>query len=338
MLSGLRHLAVGTRGGAFLFRPRQPAETWEMTGYGLYGRSVTSLALGPSAGVFAALERGMLCHTESWEEWRTLYQGLSYPDVYSIAFDSKTDKIYAGTAPAAVFTSVDGGQQWKRSGETSTLSARNGWTNPTPPHRPRLFRLIAHPTKSHCLIGGVQAGGVIVSFDGGTTWRNQKAGLSGQLTDLRLHPEKPERLYATNLLGFHRSDDLGISWRLLNRGLPYIEAQALCVHGIDPERLLLSTKHPTEERSILFSSSDGGESWLVACAELPISEGQVITCLESGGGAYFAGTQCGKVFGSRDGRQWHLVRAELPPIQTLLWVGEVPARQRPPICSQKDRS
>lgn len=331
MLDSLRHLAAGTASGAFLFRPQGRLKEWEMVGYGLYGRCVTSLAADRRGGVFLAVERGMLCYTADWNSWKPLYQGLPYPDVYAVAVDSRTDRLYAGTAPAAVFDSADRGQRWAMSGQTHELAFRNGWTSPDPPHSPRLFRLICHPTLENTLIGGIQAGGVIVSRDGGKTWRNRKAGLSHQLTDLCLHPDRPERLYATNFLGFHRSDDLGETWQLLNHGLPYIEAQALCVHGIDPDRLLLAVNHPTEKLSILFRSNDGGRHWKLAASELPVGEGGLITCLESGGGAFFAGTENGFIFGSRDGSSWELVRAELPAVRTLLWVGEVASKSRLPL-------
>lgn len=332
MLDSLRHLAAGTTSGAFLFRPRGRLKEWEMVGYGLYGRNITSLAADGRGGVFLAIERGMLRYTDDWNEWKPLYKGLPYPDVYSVALDQRTERLYAGTAPAAVFDSRDHGAEWEKSGETFGLSFHNGWTNPDPPHRPRLFRLISHPRLADTLIGGIQAGGVIVSRDGGKTWRNQKAGLSRQLSDLRLHPDRPNRLYATNFLGFHRSDDLGETWRLSNHGLPYIEARALCVHGIDPDRLLMAVDHPLEPLSLLFRSKDGGDSWQLACSELPVSEGGLITCLESGGGAYFAGTENGFIFGSRDGSKWELVRAELPPVRTLLWLGEVARKNRLPLC------
>ena len=331
MLDSVRHLAAGTTNGAFLFRPRGRLKEWELVGQGLYGRTVTSLAADPRGGVFLAVERGQLRYTEDWTEWRPLYKGLTYPDVYAVAFDPRTEKVYAGTAPAAVFDSTNGGVEWAPSGETSRISFHNGWSNPQPPHWPRLFRLISHPKLENTLIGGVQAGGVIVSRDSGKTWRNQKAGLSHQLSDLCLHPERPDRLYATNFLGFHRSDDLGETWRLSNHGLPYIEAQAICVHGIDPDRLLLAVNNPLEKVSLLFKSHNGGNSWQLACSELPVSEGGLITCLESGGGAFFAGTDHGYIFGSRDGSRWELVRAELPPVRALLWVGEVPSKTRLPL-------
>ncbi len=302
-----------------------------MVGYGLYGRSVTSLAVDPKGGVYLAVERGMLSYTDDWTEWKPLYRGIGHPDVYAVALDQRTEKLYAGTAPATLYDSVNGGQDWVKSGETSSLSFHNGWSNPDPPHRPRLFRLICHPRMENTLVGGVQAGGVIVSHDGGKSWRNQKAGLSHQLSDLRLHPERPQRLYATNFLGFHRSDDLGQTWELSNAGLPYIDATALCVHGVDPDRLLMAVNHPTEPFSVLFRSANGGRNWQLACSELPVSEGGLITCLESGGGVYFAGTESGYIFGSRDGSRWQLVRGELPPVRTLLWVGEVASKSRRPL-------
>lgn len=335
MLDSLRHLAAGTSRGAFLFRPRGPLQDWEMVGYGLYGRTVTDLACDAEGGFYFAVERGMLSYTDDWVDWKPLYQGLTYPDVYSVALDSRTETIYAGTAPAAIFNSHDRGGRWSAIGSTAKLSFRHGWSNPDPPHWPRLFRLLVPPQLPNTLIGGVQAGGVILSRDRGQTWTHRKVGLSQQLSDLRLHPDRPQRLYAANFLGFYRSDDLGQTWRQSNAGLPYIEAQALCVHRLDPDRLLLAVRHPTEPTSVLFRSDDGGDRWTVACSELPVSEGGVITCLESGVGAYFAGTDQGFIFGSRDGSRWEIVRGELPPIRSLLWVGQL-GQTRPPSRVQKE--
>jgi hypothetical protein len=293
-----------------------------MMGYGLYGQNVTGLAIDARGCVAASVEGGSVKQSRDWVNWRTLYLGLEYPNVYSLTTDTQGERLFAGTAPAAVFHTNSSEKTWRPLGETALLSFENGWTHPDPPHSPRIIRLIVHPERPNTLIGGVQSGGVIVSRDGGLSWRNDKAGLSHQLTDLRLAPEHPDRLYATNFLGFYRSDDLGKSWRLSNRGLPYEEAEAVCVHTLKSERLLLSVKNPEEGHSVLFLSNNAGESWEVACAELPTDEGLHVTCLEAGGGIYFAGTREGFLFGSRDRSRWEIVRAGLPPINTLKWVGE----------------
>lgn len=303
-----------------------------MVGYGLYGQSVTSLAVFDDGAIAVGLERGQVKYSRDWLNWRSFYQGLEHPDVYSVCLDPIKDRLYAGTSPAAIFCSQDRGASWWSVGKTAHVSAQNGWTHPDPPHSPRVFKLISHPQREDCLIGGIQAGGVIVSTDGGRSWRNDKAGLSQELTDLRLHPQAPDRLYATNFLGFYRSDDLGKSWTQCNHGLPYEKAVAMCVHNHDPDRLLLAVEHPEEEHSILFGSNDGGRHWEVACAELPTDEGLRVTCLESGGGIYFAGTEEGFLFGSRDRITWEIVRANLPPITTLSWVGEY----RPPAENEED--
>ena len=322
MLNELRHLAAGTQSGVFLFRPRGRLKDWEMIGYGLYGQRITSLWADEGEGIICAVERGQLKSSRDWLNWKPLYQGLDNPDVYSICRDPHNRKLFAGTSPASVFSSDNNGQTWSSVGQTSRVSFRNGWTHPDPPHSPRIIKLIAHPVKENCLIGGVQSGGVIVTEDGGQTWRNDKAGLSHQLEDLRLHPEHPDRLYAVNFLGFYRSDDLGRSWYQSNHGLPYEKGVAVCAHSVDPDRLLLAVEHPEEGHSVLFSSNSGGKHWEVACAELPTDEGLRVTCLESGGGVYFAGTEEGFLFGSRDRVTWEIVRADLPPIRTLAWVGE----------------
>ncbi len=334
MLEHLRHVAVATDKGAFMFRPRGPLTEWEMVGYGLYGRSVTHLAKGPESQILACLAEGMIVSTEDWVSWTNLYRGFSTCDVRSVLYRAESGLMFAGTCPAAVFLSEDLGETWQDLKSTVALSYKQGWTHPLPPHRPELFCLFGHSKDASTLIGGVQAGGVIVSRDNGRTWNNSKAGLSAQLNDLRYHPDCPSTIFACNFLGFYRSDDLGQTFRVLNHGLPYERINSICVHSINPERLLLAAVHPTEEHTVIFGSDDGGQSWELACSELPAEEKLTVTCLESGGGVFFAGTKEGFLFGSRDGVLWELIRAELPPIRNILWVGEVSTRRLPTVESQ----
>lgn len=293
-----------------------------MIGYGLYGQKITSLTMVGGQAIAAAVAGGMVKTSSDWTEWRTLYHGLLHADVYAVASDPKGERLYAGTAPAEVFASNDRGENWHPLGQTSRLSHKNGWTHSEPPHTPRIIRLFVHPQKEQCLIGGVQSGGVLITLNGGQTWLNRRPDLSLHLTDLRLHPDRPQRLYATDRLGFYRSDDLGESWSSLNDGLCYQQADTLCVHTVDPDRLLLAVRCPVGGHSVLFRSDNGGERWQITDEQLPSDEGLQVTTLESGGGVYFAGTREGIVFGSRDRDHWKVVRAGLPPITTLCWVGE----------------
>ncbi|MCA9781624.1 MAG: hypothetical protein KC800_33130, partial [Candidatus Eremiobacteraeota bacterium] len=194
-LDNLRHLAAGTERGAFLFRPREPHREWEMVGYGLYGQNVTGLTTYLD-GVAVSVAGGNVKYSRDWVNWRTLYLGLDHPHVYCLASD-QSGHLFAGTCPAAVFHSRSRDLPWQELGKTTTLSIENEWTHPEPPHSPRIIRLLVHPTREQCLIGGIQSGGIIVSHDGGRSWTNQKAGLSKHLTDLRLSPQHPDRLYAT---------------------------------------------------------------------------------------------------------------------------------------------
>ncbi len=331
MLENLRHVAVATRSGVRAYRPRgerapgREVKAWEMVGYGLYDQFVTNLAKGPDGRLIVCTRDRMLATTDDWERWRWLYQGLPYPHVCAAVSCPSSGRIYAGSTPAALFVSEDGGETWVDRNSTFELSFRNGWSHPEPPHQPRLFRLHLHPDQPETLIGAVQSGGVLVSRDGGRSWVNTKAGLSSQLCELVYHPERPQTLYAANFLGFYRSDDLGRTFQQSNTGLPYRRATALCAHSLDPDRLLLAVDHPLEERSLLFASHDGGRSWDLACSALPGDEELNVTCLESGGGVFFVGTAEGSVFGSRDGYRWELVGNQLPPVTRIMWLGEVNA-------------
>ncbi|KAA6457328.1 glycoside hydrolase [Acidobacteria bacterium AB60] len=118
-------------------------------------------------------------------------------------------------------------------------------------------------------------GGLFKSTDGGTTWKQLKAGLPENLVQINvaLAASDPQRLYATlstmaeggygraGGLGFYRSDDAGETWRKITddpRPALKIGGGDLPVPAVDPQNpdVVYSASIVTER------STDGGKTWM----------------------------------------------------------------------------
>lgn len=117
-------------------------------------------------------------------------------------------------------------------------------------------------------------GGLFKSTDGGTTWKQMKNGLPGDLVQINvaIAASDPQRLYATvstktegeyasaKGLGVYRSDDAGMTWRKITddpRPAMKIGGGDLPVPVVDPQNpdVVYSTSIVT------CRSTDGGKTW-----------------------------------------------------------------------------
>lgn len=180
-------------------------------------------------------------------DWRTT--GPPGGDVRALVVDpSDPDRFYFGTLDGQIYTSSDGGKQWR-------LLYNFG--------KPRLFvdEIIVDSRNPRVLYVGAHRhdlpGGFFKSTDGGVTWRE-----SAQLKDQALHSlaqseANPDTLIAGTFIGVFRSDDAGDSWKQLptqnTPGLLHVESLA-----IDPRSantIYAGTFY------LPYKSDDGGKTW-----------------------------------------------------------------------------
>lgn len=262
-MGGIR-LLVGTRKGAFVLTSNDGRRQWKVD--------------GP--------------HFGGWE----IYHLKGSP--------VDPDRLYASQSNAwfgqLLQRSDDGGKSWatvsnafEYAGETGT----HQWYDGTP--RPWEFKRVWHLepglTDPDHLYAGVEDAALFQSTDGGHSWQ-ELAGLRGHgtgpdwqpgaggmcLHTILLDPHHSERLFvAISAAGAFRSDDAGVSWRPINRGLKseYIPDPTAevghCVHRIamHPSRpdVLFMQKHWDVMRS-----DDAGDSWAEISGNLPSDFGFVV--------------------------------------------------------------
>lgn len=262
-MSGVRVL-VGTRKGAFILTADAGRERWDVS--------------GP--------------HLAGWE----IYHVKGSP--------ADPNRLYASQSSAwfgqVMQRSNDGGTSWDAVGNAFVYDGVPGthqWYDGTP--HPWEFKRVWHLEPSHTdpdlVYAGVEDAALFRSTDGGQSW-HELAGLRNHGSGSQWMPgaggmglhtilqdrSDPARLYiAISSAGAFRTDDGGVTWRPINRGLksnyiPDPEAEVgHCVHRI--------AMHPSRP-SVLFMqkhwdvlrTDDAGEHWHEVSGNLPTDFGFVI--------------------------------------------------------------
>jgi hypothetical protein len=214
------------------------------------------------------------------------------------------NRIYASQSSAwfgqLIQRSDDGGKTWQPQGNKFVYEGEPGthqWYDGTahPWEFKRVWHLEPSLTDADTVYAGVEDAGLFRTVNGGTDWeelpglRRHGSGSRWQpgaggmcLHTILLDPADPKRIFiAISAAGAFRTDDGGLNWKPINRGLrseyipdPMAEV-GHCVHRIAMHRtrpdVLFMQKHWDVMRS-----DDAGENWREVSGNLPTDFGFVI--------------------------------------------------------------
>jgi len=196
--------------------------------------------------------------------------------------------------------SNDGGATWETVGNKFAYDGTPGthqWYDGTP--HPWEFKRVWHVepslTDPDTVYAGVEDAAMFKSTDGGQNWA-ELAGLRGHgtgsswapgagglgLHTILLDPTNAQRMFiAISAAGAFRTDDGGVSWKAINRGLrsqyiPDPEAEVgHCVHRI--------ALHPSRPNTLFMQkhwdvlrTDDAGDTWREVSGNLPTDFGFVV--------------------------------------------------------------
>ncbi len=262
-MTGVRVL-VGTRKGAFVLTSDGTRTDWNVS--------------GP--------------HFAGWE----IYHVKGSP--------ADPDRLYASQSSGwfgqVIQRSDDGGSSWNPVGNSFAYAGVPGthqWYDGTPHpwEFARVWHLEPSLTDPDTVYAGVEDAALFRSTDGGQEWTELRGlrehgsgphwqpGAGGMcLHTILLDPTTPGRIYvAISAAGAFRSDDDGVTWKPINRGLrsegiPDEDAEVgHCVHHVamHPSRpeVLFMQKHWDVMRS-----DDAGDSWREISGNLPTDFGFAI--------------------------------------------------------------
>jgi photosystem II stability/assembly factor-like uncharacterized protein len=329
---------LGTEGNG-VYKSTDGGETWVAANRGMLDYAINVLAVDPvrPQTVYAGGDRGELFKTaDGGGSWSDITGKLSLPEhsyvgkVGGIVIDpAAPDTVYLLADGVGLLASHDGGERWQVLGKPGELN--NPWFT---------AMLIRSDPQLLLILGVEREGGWRFAADnpaptstptvppGGVTLPSLPAGswqriadLPRQINALVADPTHPQVLYAgTGSFdagsGVYKSEDAGLTWRLMVNGLPQEMVNALAFSGDSPPILYAQVGHGE-----VYASVDGAQSWsqvgvdphfsCSGCARrMVVSPGDrnQVFIVEAGMGASY----------SRDGGQnWQAVQDERGVISAL---------------------
>jgi photosystem II stability/assembly factor-like uncharacterized protein len=209
----------------------------------LAGAGARCIAVDPGdpARVYVGtFDDGLYVSRDAGETWSRPADCPGEPRVLSVAASRSHQQrgvsvVYAGTEPSNLYRSEDGGEHWQVLPRLRELPSEPDWSFPPRPWTHHVRTIALHPTDPDWLAVGIELGGVMRSFDGGSSWIDHNPQAYSDAHQLLMHPLAPERLYEAAGQGVARSDDRGDTWRKFEHGLDRHYAWAQAVDPADPE-------------------------------------------------------------------------------------------------------
>ncbi|MFT5287433.1 MAG: photosystem II stability/assembly factor-like uncharacterized protein [Planctomycetota bacterium] len=376
--TGSVELLIATRKGAFRLKSDKERKSWKIRGPWLLGQIVNHFVLDPrdnktmlmaarpghlGPSMFRSTDRG-----KTWNEakrppaFQKAKKGRSVDLTFWLqpGHDEEPGVWYAGTSPAALFRSSDGGDTWRSVDGFNKHPMIDMWCPPgetPPPDGATLHSINVDAKDPNHLVIGVSAGGVFESFDRGKDWAPLNRGceidyLPGQDLEyghdphcVGLHPMDPSRLWQQNHCGIYRLDRVegeADRWLRVGRKMPKSIGDIgfpIVMHPRDPDTAWV---FPMDGGSVwprvspggkpaAYRTTDAGKSWQRQNGGLPASQAWFTVkrqCLAQDArksiGIYF-GTTSGEVWASRNsGVRWKCIAKHLPHIYSVEVAGVRP--------------
>jgi photosystem II stability/assembly factor-like uncharacterized protein len=306
-----------------LFRRALGDDRWQKLAGGLPADAeihAIGVRPGDAQVVYAGTHEGPYRSTDGGDHWTAIPLPDGPKEVWSFLFDPRDARVmYAGTSPAAVYKSENGGDTWKNLGLKAAGHVKMSFDC-------RVTRMTVDPSNPRELYAGLEVDGVMRSRDGGETWEDVSQPLikladrphlkSRIVSDteiegmmdthaLCMSSAAPGTVFLAVRMGVFRSADHGATWEDMEIGRfsPLTYSRDVCVSPHNPNTLFtcLSPAARSEDGS-LYRSDDLGRSWkrvdrgvkaraTMMSVALHAKDPEQIYCV----------SRCGQVFGTQDG-------------------------------------
>jgi photosystem II stability/assembly factor-like uncharacterized protein len=274
---------------------------------------------GEPRGLLAAGDTGLFASCDGGASWARVGAQGDLPTIWSLAVDpTDPDTLFAGTRPAAVHRSRDGGRTWRKLDLAVATECAIG--------TPFVTRVLVDPAAPRTVWAGVEIDGVYRSLDGGDTWARVVDGLADlDVHDMAVAPARPSRVLVSTNGEVFWSADRGERWTPIGVKakwpLPY--SRGIAVKPDDPRVLFAGCGETTTgETGAVLRSDDGGETWrslplpvrpnatMWSLATHPADANRVVAC-----------SLFGEVYATEDaGESWRKIPREFGEIRTAAWL------------------
>ena len=269
--------------------------------------------------VLSGTDQGVYRWRHEDQRWTHLSSPMDGMHILQIAqAPHDPDVIYAGTRPAEVYRSRDGGMTWSR-------CALGNATECEFINTPRVTSIQFDPADRDTVWVTIEIDGIYRTRDGGETWEHLTEGLLTLDThNLILMDENGTRtVLCSTEEGLHRSGDNGgtfIPVPVPQAPWPYFRCMAR--RADDSGVIFLSVgDRPSGETGLLLRSRDYGATWEDAGLPTPVNSTiWWIGTNRADPGLIFCCTIMGQIFRSTDGGEtWRKMDRELGELRMITW-------------------
>lgn len=198
-----------------------------------------AIGRGNTQSMFLAGHNVFMRSDDGGQTWRHVANDLPGLDLHWFAMDPDIpSRLYANAVGFGLFWSTDSGATWApwpvQIPGGSSISA--------------LTVLGGDPAN---ILAGSEAGELLLSADGGSTWE-QVSSVDSMPMDFALNSEATT-IYLGTMDGLYISEDKGLTWTRLPLNT---EVVTLAAGGSNPERVIV-----VNSKGEVFRSDDGGQTW-----------------------------------------------------------------------------
>jgi photosystem II stability/assembly factor-like uncharacterized protein len=262
-----RLLFLATADGLLLLQ--RDGDGWREAARGLEGQQTTAV-IAREGVILAGTTNGVFRSDDLGDTWQAASAGLTHRHVRWMAYHPDiSDFEFAGTEPAAIFISRDGGESWRECPEVAQLRDQRRWSMPYSPEAGCVRGFAFHGRRAYA---AVEVGGALRSDDAGLSWRmSSEVGYREPLVhpdihSIATHPSSPDLVFAPTAGGFYRSADGGVSW-----ARHYIcYCRAAWIDPADPDHIILGPADSVDRNGRIERSHDGGRTWAPASSNLDV--------------------------------------------------------------------
>jgi len=265
-------LVIATKEGVVV--AQEANGDWQQAGRSLTARQVNSVSV-QDGSILAGTSDGIFRSEDLSQTWAASSEGISVPKIRWVAHHpDASGTVLAGTEPAAIFLSRDGGRLWRECPEVAALRDEHGWYLPYSPEAGCVRGFAFHGER---IYAAVEQGGLLCSDDRGDTWRLCEGSngipqtpLEGfihpDIHSVTVHPSSSNLVFAPTGGGLYGSRDGGASWKHLYQ----CYCRAAWWDPGDAERLVFGPADSVDRNGRIEMSRDGGQTWQAASSELPV--------------------------------------------------------------------
>lgn len=270
----MNSLLLATQSGLVVCE--RAGDGWQEAGRGLGDKNVTSL-IAREGVILAGTTDGVFRSDDAAITWRDASEGIHSRHIRWLAYHPDvSDLEFAGTEPAGIYVSHDGGGKWRACPEVTELRDRHKWSLPYSPEAGCVRGFAFLGTRGYA---AVEVGGMLRSDDSGETWRlvdgsDGHPDLEGppepmiypDVHSVAVHAWSRDGVIAPTGGGFYRSTDGGKVWTQIYD----CYCRAAWINPDDPQNIILGPADGVDRDGRIEATNDGGMTWLPASSGLAV--------------------------------------------------------------------